>query len=478
MKDKRKHQKSIFSRLVKSYILFLVGSLIIFILMLVAVLALVGRGSINNLSPQSVVNSDGTLNDLDTLNRIGGWVEELDSEGNVVSFAGDRKTDKDSYSTEELADLLDLGYVKFNGTGVDISEKNSGGIKEYSGIVRYAGNPRRIFIVFFPSDKILIRLTYSISGGENNYVIVFVAVLAALFLLEVLLISNYLKRHIDKPLKHLMQGMDEVSEGERDVVLDYKTDKEFEDIRDRFNMMARKLKETEEEKHRIEQSRNQMLLELAHDIKNPVASIKSSVSALEEGLVAEDKKEDYFRRIDMKAERIRTLIEDMNTSLKMESDDYKLNLEKADVSEIVRRICVEFYEDITETGKDFDIEIPEESLYADVDVQLFGRVINNLLANANKYNSTGKNISVNVRKDSDQIVVEVADDGDAIAEDFVPRMFEAFSRGDSTRKTDGGTGLGLAISHKIIEKHGGTLKYIRAEDKNLFCIRINYEICK
>ena len=478
MKDKRKHQKSIFSRLVKSYILFLVGSLIIFILMLVAVLALVGRGSINNLSPQSVVNSDGTLNDLDTLNRIGGWVEELDSEGNVVSFAGDRKTDKDSYSTEELADLLDLGYVKFNGTGVDISEKNSGGIKEYSGIVRYAGNPRRIFIVFFPSDKILIRLTYSISGGENNYVIIFVAVLAALFLLEVLLISNYLKRHIDKPLKHLMQGMDEVSEGERDVVLDYKTDKEFEDIRDRFNMMARKLKETEEEKHRIEQSRNQMLLELAHDIKNPVASIKSSVSALEEGLVAEDKKEDYFRRIDMKAERIRTLIEDMNTSLKMESDDYKLNLEKADVSEIVRRICVEFYEDITETGKDFDIEIPEESLYADVDVQLFGRVINNLLANANKYNSTGKNISVNVRKDSDQIVVEVADDGEAIAEDFVPRMFEAFSRGDSTRKTDGGTGLGLAISHKIIEKHGGTLKYIRTEDKNLFCIRINYEICK
>ena len=478
MKDKRKHQKSIFSRLVKSYILFLVGSLIIFILMLVAVLALVGRGSINNLSPQSVVNSDGTLNDLDTLNRIGGWVEELDSEGNVVSFAGDRKTDKDSYSTEELADLLDLGYVKFNGTGVDISEKNSGGIKEYSGIVRYAGNPRRIFIVFFPSDKILIRLTYSISGGENNYVIVFVAVLSALFLLEVLLISNYLKRHIDKPLKHLMQGMDEVSEGERDVVLDYKTDKEFEDIRDRFNMMARKLKETEEEKHRIEQSRNQMLLELAHDIKNPVASIKSSVSALEEGLVAEDKKEDYFRRIDMKAERIRTLIEDMNTSLKMESDDYKLNLEKADVSEIVRRICVEFYEDITETGKDFDIEIPEESLYADVDVQLFGRVINNLLANANKYNSTGKNISVNVRKDSDQIVVEVADDGEAIAEDFVPRMFEAFSRGDSTRKTDGGTGLGLAISHKIIEKHGGTLKYIRTEDKNLFCIRINYEICK
>ena len=153
----------------------------------------------------------------------------------------------------------------------------------------------------------------------------------------------------------------------------------------------------------------------------------------------------------------------------------KLNLEKADVCEIVRRICVEFYEDITETGKDFDIEIPDESLYSQVDVQLFGRVINNLLANANKYNSTGKNISVNVNKDADQIVIEVADDGEAIAEEFVPRMFEAFSRGDSTRKTDGGTGLGLAISHKIIEKHKGTLKYIRSEDMNCFCIRISLE---
>ena len=91
MKEKIKHQKSIFSRLVISYILFLVGSLIIFLIMIFFVLALVSKGSINNLSPQSVVNTDGTLNDLDTLSSIGGWVEELDSEGNVINVVGDRK---------------------------------------------------------------------------------------------------------------------------------------------------------------------------------------------------------------------------------------------------------------------------------------------------------------------------------------------------------------------------------------------------
>lgn len=365
-----------------------------------------------------------------------------------------------------------MSVSSYNGNGIDVTEAKTEDLNEYSAIVRYTGSPKRIFLVCYPGDRINFRATYLISGKRDNNVLIFVLVLGALFLLEVLLISNYLKRHIDKPLKLLMQGMDEVSEGKRDVVLDYKTDKEFEDIRDRFNLMARKLKESEAEKQKMQQNRNQMLLELAHDIKNPVASIKSSISALEEGLVPEDKKDDYYRRIDMKTERIRTLIEDMNTSLKMESDDYKLSLEKADICEIVRRICVEFYEDITETGKDFDIDIPDEALYSEVDVQLFGRVINNLLANANKYNNTGKNISVKVSKDADQIVIEVADDGEAIAEEYVPRMFEAFSRGDSTRKTDGGTGLGLAISHKIIEKHKGTLKYVRAGDRNSFCIRI------
>ncbi len=167
------------------------------------------------------------------------------------------------------------------------------------------------------------------------------------------------------------------------------------------------------------------------------------------------------------------LTDDMNTSLKLESDSYELVREEKDVCEIVRRICVEFYEDITATGKDFDINIPEEPCMASVDEKLFGRVINNLLANANKYNSSGKLIVLNLSSENSEILIEVMDDGEAIDEEFVPKMFDEFARGDKTRKTDGGTGLGLAISRKIMEKHNGSLKYIRAEEMNCFCVRLN-----
>ncbi|MCR5249881.1 MAG: HAMP domain-containing histidine kinase [Lachnospiraceae bacterium] len=469
---RKNNKKSIFSRLVGSYVLFLFGTIFLYVVLAILIISYLGNGSVENASPQTVVTNEGTIRDLEVLSRIGGWVEELDEKGNLITSWGEKKTEKERYEIPELAQLCDLGYVQMGGSGVYLEQHEAGSDKEYTACIRYVGEPKRIFLVCYPSSAVSYKLTYMINNGVGKNTWIFFAAFGLLFLAEVAGISLYLKKHIDKPLRQLMDGMDEVSEGKRDIVIDYDSDREFDEIRDRFNRMARKLKDSEEEKHRIEQGRNQMLLELAHDIKNPLASIKSCVGALQEGLVEEEKIRDQYRVIDSKAERIRMLTEDLNTSLKLENDEYRLAAEEADLCETVRQICAEFYEEITDAGKEFEIDIPEEPVPAVIDKKLFGRVIQNLLSNANKYNSTGKVISLSLHEDGDQTVIEVADDGEAIAEDFVPRMFDEFARGDTTRKTDGGTGLGLAIARKIVEKHGGVLKYIRAEEKNIFCIRM------
>ena len=469
---RKNNKKSIFTRLVGSYVLFLFGTIFLYIVLAILIIAYLGNGSVENASPQTVVTNEGTIRDLEVLSRIGGWVEELDEKGDVIESWGEKKTDREHYDAPELAQLCDLGYVPMNSNGVYLEQHEAGSDKVYTACIRYVGDPKRIFLVCYPSSAVSYKLTYMINNGIGKNTWIFFVAFGLLFLAEVAGISLYLKKHIDKPLRQLMDGMDEVSEGKRDIVIDYNSDREFDEIRDRFNRMARKLKDSEDEKHRIEQGRNQMLLELAHDIKNPLASIKSSIGALREGLVEEDKIGEHYRMIDSKAERIRMLTEDMNTSLKLESDEYRLVTEKADLCETVRLICADFYEEITETGKEFEIDIPEEAFPAMIDKKLFPRVIQNLLSNANKYNSTGKTVSLRLYQDGNQTVIEVADDGEAIAEDFVPRMFDEFARGDETRKTDGGTGLGLAIARKIVEKHGGVLKYIRAEEQNIFCIRM------
>ncbi len=470
MKADKKNRKSILTRLVISFVLFLIGTVALYVISALVITMYIGNGSASNASPQTVVTDDGSIKDMEVLERIGGWVEELDNDGNVVNVWGNKKTEKTGYDVKELAELLDLGYADYNSNGIVISKNTDD--KSYSACIRCVGDPPRMYIVCYPAGMVLHKLTYMVNNGISGSSGIFLTVFLVLFIAVLLGISLYLKKHIERPLRRLMEGMDEVSEGKRDVVLDYNTDREFEEIRDKFNLMAEKLKASEEEKHLLEQNRNSMLLELAHDIKNPVASIRSSISALDEGLVPDEKIKDYYRTIDMKAERIQTLTEDMNASLKLESDDYKLDKEKTDICEVLRRICVEYYEDISNTGKDFEIDIPDEPVEALIDVKLFGRVIHNLLGNANKYDREGKLIEISLRKEPEDIVIEVCDDGEAIAEDFVPRMFEAFSRGDKSRKTDGGTGLGLAISRKIVEKHGGSLTYVRAEGKNCFCVRL------
>ena len=129
---------------------------------------------------------------------------------------------------------------------------------------------------------------------------------------------------------------------------------------------------------------------------------------------------------------------------------------------------------MTDAGFKFEIDIPENKINADIDTELFSRVIENLLSNAKKYNRTGDTISVKLFAAENIIYLTVSDDGEKIEQEVSEQMFNAFSRGDKARKTDGGTGLGLAISKIITEKHNGGIKYFYENGKNIFRIELPF----
>ena len=129
---------------------------------------------------------------------------------------------------------------------------------------------------------------------------------------------------------------------------------------------------------------------------------------------------------------------------------------------------MEHYDEIENAGFEFEIEIPEDSIYTEIDQKLFSRVISNLLTNAVKYNQTGKTIGAEISAANGRPIIRVWDDGEVIDEELSKNMFSAFVRGDKTRKSVGGTGLGLPICKVIVEKHAGTIEYKRVGDKNVF----------
>lgn len=450
---RRLFRKSIFSKLIGSFILFAVAIAVTFALCLLLEMTFIGGGDIGKLTPDAIIDEYGNVMDIETVGMLGGWIEELDENDNILRVYGDKKTAVLHYDTDELLRLTSM-YSDYEFVGIYVTPESS---------------ERRFICVY---DRKIVQPVMNVilnnipSHGQPDFLMLFIPLSIA----EIVLISLYHRRKIKRPLDSIIAGMESLKSGNSSARIDIRTEAEFEEIVETFNIMAGRLDQEKTEKEHLTQSKNRMLLELSHDIRTPVATIKSCANALEAGLVPEERIQRYYRTIDAKADRVRILSDDMFTMLKMDTPDYTLNLERTNMCEFLRRLCAEYYDEVTEAGFEFIVDIPENDIFTEIDVKMFPRVVGNLLSNAVRYNDTGSTISARLAADK-MLTLEIADDGQPIA--LAEEVFTAFSRGDKARRTDGGTGLGLAISKLIVEKHGGKLGYFREGKENVFRVKLN-----
>ena len=456
-------KKSIFTKLIGSFLLYAVVMAITFVACLLLEAMLIGEGNPTSIYPYNIIDENGNVGSIEGLQKIGGWVEELAFSGqeqdgfyHVTHVYGEKKTGEESYSAQDLL-MLASPYGETGYIGFFIQPENS---------------PKK-YLCFYDRDVMTISMTININEiGEYGTPDIF-PIFFPVSILEIVLISLYLKRKIKNPLDQIIAGMEKLKSGDSGARINIKTEAEFEKIVEMFNLMAQQLEEEKNQKELMTQKKNQMLLELSHDIRTPIATIKSYAKALEDGLVPKERTESVFRTIDSKADRVEKLSDDMFMMLKMDNPGYELRLETVNLCELLRQLCVEHYDEITEAGFCFEVDIPDGEIMVSADVTLFSRVMANLLSNALRYNKTGKAIAVSLSCRGGRAFVTVSDDGEEIDGAFAGRMFHAFSRGDSSRKTDGGTGLGLAISKIIVEKHGGSIGYSRRDGNNVFVVELN-----
>lgn len=489
-------KKSIFTKLIGSFVLYVVVMIVTFVLCLVLEAMLIGEGNPTSIYPYTIIDENGNVGSIESLQKIGGWVEELEEGGpdgekglsggeqdglyHVTRVYGEKKTGEESYSAQDLLKLTSP-YEETEYIGFFVQPQNS---------------PKK-YLCFYDRTVMQISTTLILNNiGEYGTPNIF-PIFFPISILEMVLICLYLKRKIKNPLDQIMAGMEclkaslsstdqgsiadgsaicgnaESSEtGKSGVRINIKTEAEFEKIVETFNLMAQQLEEEKNQKEYLTRKKNQMLLELSHDIRTPIATIKSYAKALEEGLVPGERTESVYRTIGSKADRVEKLSDDMFTMLKMDNPGYELHTETIDLCEFLRQLCAECYDEITEAGFGFMIDIPDGKIMVSADISLFSRVVANLLSNAIRYNRTGETVAVSLSWEWGKALLAVFDDGEEIDEAFAGQMFQAFSRGDLSRKTDGGTGLGLAISKIIVEKHGGSIGYRRRDGKNEFVVEL------
>ena len=453
MKKNHKKKKSIFTKLVISFFLFSTAAIIIIFAFSFLELIVVGSGDINKLVPSEVVLEDGSLGPLVGVYSARGWVEKLDENYQVVEVFGEKQTDSYSYTEKELLEATMQDDVASDYR--TFYEPIEGGC----------------YLICYPKDVVRIQMNFEVGEMETSPLTKSVwIVMFALLIVDGVVASRYIYRKIRKPLKQIGEGMSRVTEGEENVRLSFQTEGEFMEIVDSFNVMIDRLEHEKAERAKLQKERNQMLLELSHDLKTPLATIKSSAAALSEGIVSEENLDHYYQTIAMKGDRVNKMADDMFTMLKMESTDYCPDMKEIDFCEIVRQICAEYYEEMSHL--EVEIDIPEYAIKVMADERLITRTAANLVTNAIKYNQTGSKLDIKVSEKMDSVSLIVSDDGTEIAEDVRERMFLAFVRGDASRRSTGGTGLGLAIARGIARKHGGDVTYRYEKEWNRFVLTL------
>jgi signal transduction histidine kinase len=122
--------------------------------------------------------------------------------------------------------------------------------------------------------------------------------------------------------------------------------------------------------------------------------------------------------------------------------------------------------ELERVGFHYVFDIPEESVFALLDIDRFDRLIQNLTKNAMLHNPPGTTLTVSLNIENQLAVIDLGDDGVGIPEHLIEDIFKPFVRAYRSRRAEtGGSGLGLSIAKRIAQAHGGDLTLLRDRDK-------------
>lgn len=216
-------------------------------------------------------------------------------------------------------------------------------------------------------------------------------------------------------------------------------------------------KRVQQQETALEKERNLMLADVAHDLKTPLTTISGYSQMLLESHNESEEEYRYLKNIHDKSLRMDEMLTLFFEYLKLESEGFSLNKEKADLCEILRENTALYYMDFEDKGLLLEVDIPEKPVEDYIDKRQMSRAITNLITNTLKHNNKGTKVRIYLHT-KDGIVMGIADNGREIPKEVAEHIFEPFSMGDESRNSKNGSGLGLSIASKIISMHGGKLK--------------------
>ena len=219
-------------------------------------------------------------------------------------------------------------------------------------------------------------------------------------------------------------------------------------IVDYFNQMAQELSGTET-------LRTDFIANVSHELKTPLAVIQNYGTMLQQPGLSEEKRLEYAKAITDTSRQLANLITNILKLNKLENQQIYPKAETYDLGEQLCQ-CLLAFENVWEE-KELDIQTDvEEQVLVDTDQELLSLVWNNLFSNAMKFTQPHGAVSLSLKSEGDDAVVQVSDTGCGISPQVGKHIFEKFYQGDTSHAVQG-NGLGLALVKRVIDIVGGDI---------------------
>ncbi|MCW6084425.1 HAMP domain-containing sensor histidine kinase [Clostridium sporogenes] len=225
-----------------------------------------------------------------------------------------------------------------------------------------------------------------------------------------------------------------------------------------INNMSIELGEKIENEKKIENSKNELITNISHDLKTPLTSLVGYLDLLNKGDIKEETKEEYIKIAYNKSLRLKELVDELFEYTKITNHNIKIERLKYNISNLINQIVGESILDFLENNIELKLQNPYKELYYEIDVKLFTRLIENLIKNAEKYSDPNSVFQVIVEEKEKNIEISFINHCEQLQEKDLEKIFEKFYRVDRARSNDKeGSGLGLSIAKQIVKLHNGDL---------------------
>jgi two-component system sensor histidine kinase BaeS len=292
-------------------------------------------------------------------------------------------------------------------------------------------------LLFVATLSLLVTLAWHAAHRGPAFAGVVLVIIGGLVLLRGV-------RRFAGPLADVMEAADRVAEGDYTTRVPERGTREVRRLARAFNGMTERLRGAEDR-------RRDLLADVTHELRTPLAVIRGNIEALVDGVYLSDQA--HLLPILDETEVMARLLEDLHTISTAEAGVLKLRREPVDPAELVRDVVATFRATADEAGVRLVDRAATGLPSLRLDRVRIEEVFSNLVSNALRHTPAGGTITVSAELAEEKVAFIVADSGTGISPEELPHVFERFAKSPAS----GGSGLGLAIAKSLVEAHGGTI---------------------